>query len=130
MNQKEMYEYCKGKGFKLSLMSLYRIGKKNGFIKSVANSTNSNNWKKYEFDKDKFDEWLKSTEIETGYMAISDAVRKYGIQYTIFLYNLEKDKLPVKKMGYYPRAVTYARECDIMRIVEKYNKNTKEVKND
>ena len=130
MNQNKIYEYCKSKGFKLSMMSLYRIGKKKGFLKLVSGSEKSNNFEKYEFDKEMFDEWIKSTEIESGYMAISSAVKKYGIQYNAFLYYLTKNDLPVKKMGHSPREMMYARESDIMRVVEKYNKNTEGAKND
>lgn len=119
MTNKEIVEMCKSKGLNYSYMTIFRIGKKEGFLVKEENS------KKLKFDESKFQEWLNSmtVEIPEDCMYISDAVTKYNINYQVFKYYFISNNIEMKEGGYRKQGRRYVRKSDIESAVKNYNKN-------
>lgn len=122
MNQKEMVDRCKEKGFNVSAPLLYRQGKKNGFL--VENRRSGR--ERYKVDEEKFNNWLSKIQVEEGWVAVGEAARSHKMTYSALIYQLNKNHSVVEKKGIVRGGVQYARREDVERAVASYNRRVEE----
>ena len=121
MNQKEMINICSSYGYNFCILTIYRYGKKEGFLKKVKDIGRD----RYEVDEQKFIEWLKRGSIDKSFIAIKDAVKKYDASYSELLYLLKKNDCEISKIGIEQNGLLYAKRTDIERIINQYHKRIK-----
>ena len=121
MNQKEMVDICSSYGYNFCILTMYRYGKKEGFLKKVRETGRD----RYEVDEKKFFEWLKRGSIDKSLIAIKDAIKKYDTSYSELMYLLKKNECEVSKIGIEQNGLLYAKRTDIERIIEQYHKRIK-----
>lgn len=114
MQKRNLVERCKEKGIELSYMTIYRYGKKEGFI-------GRNEVGELQYDDSGFEKWLEkvSSGIPSDSEYISDAVKKSGVKYSYFLYYLRKEGEKILKDI---RGKKYASRNELESIIENYNR--------
>ena len=120
MKQKEMLEKCAERGFNFSLPLLYRYGKKYGFLIKY----NNENRDRYRVDEDKFIEWLDNHSIDSSYISIKDACKKYNMTFSALKYVLKKNDCEITKLGMEQNGFYYAKRTDIERVIGQYNRRS------
>ena len=124
MNQKEMVNICSSYGYNFCVLTIYRYGKKEGFLVKTKDSGRE----RYEVDEEKFMAWLKRGDIDKSYVALKDAAKKYNTSYSELLYLLKKNNCEVSKFGIEQNGLMYAKRNDLERIIKQYHKRPKEEK--
>ena len=121
MNQKEMLEKCKEKGFNVTTPLLYRQGKIHGFL--IRNGKDGR--ERYDVDEKKFNKWLSNLTVSDDYLPVGESARQNGIPYSGLKYQLQKNNCEMKKMGIVKGGLLYAKRTDIERAVAQYSRRTK-----
>lgn len=121
MNQKEMLEKCKEKGFDVTAPLLYRQGKINGFL--IRNGNDGR--ERYDVDEKKFNKWLDNLTVSDDYLPVGETARKHNIPYSGLKYQLQKENCEMKKMGIVKGGLLYAKRTDIERAVAQYSRRAK-----
>lgn len=88
-------EKCKQEGYPITRMGLYLAGQKYGFLIKQQGLRN------FEFNKEKFLEWLKKAkeEIPENYISVKQLSTQYNINMT-YSYDLAKELLKQEKAKY------------------------------
>ena len=120
MNQKQMIKECADKGYNFSLPLIYRYGKKYGFLVQYKEKGRD----RYRVDEDKFREWLDNHLIDSSYISIKDACKKYDMTFSALKYVLKKNNCEITKLGMEQNGLYYAKRTDIERVIGQYNKRT------
>ena len=120
MNQKEMLEKCKEKGFNVTTPLLYRQGKIHGFL--IRNGKDGR--ERYDVDEKKFNKWLSNLTVNDNYLPVGETARQYNIPYSGLKYQLQKNNCEMKKMGIVKGGLLYAKRTDIERVIGQYNKRS------
>ena len=118
MNQKEMLDKCRERGFDVTLPLLYRQGKRFGFL--IRNSNNDTR-ERYDFNEEKFNEWLDKFTVDDNYLPIAETARKNGMSYSALKYRLVKNNSKIEKMGIVHGGLLYAGREDVERAVASYS---------
>lgn len=88
-------EKCKQEGYSITRMGLYLAGQKYGFL------TRQEGLRNFEFNKEKFIEWLKKAkeEIPENYISVKQLSTEYDIN-MVYAYDLAKELLEQEKARY------------------------------
>lgn len=121
MNQKEMVEKCKQKGFDVTAPLLYRQGKIHGFLVENGNKGRE----RYDIDEKKFNKWLSELEVDENFLPISEAAAVHNMSYSALLYQLKKNNAKLEKKGIVHGGLLYAKRTDIERAIASYSRRTK-----
>jgi hypothetical protein len=86
---------CEDENYPITRMGLYIAGQKNGFL------TKQEGMRNFEFDKDKFLEWLKKAkeQIPEDYISVKQLSTDYGINMN-YSYDMAKELLEKEKARY------------------------------
>ena len=120
MKQKEMLQICADKGYSFSLPLLYRYGKQYGFLIQYKEKGRD----RYRVDEEKFEEWLNNHSIDSSYISIKDACKKYEITFSALKYVLKKNDCEIVKLGQEQNGLYYAKRTDIERVIGQYNRRS------
>ena len=121
MNQKDLVNKCKERGFNVTSPLIYRQGKKHGFL--IRNDNDGRD--RYDVDEKKFNEWLDNLIVSDEYLPVGESARKNNIPYSGLKYQLKKDNCEMKKMGIVKGGLLYAKRTDIERAIASYSRRNK-----
>ncbi len=120
MNQKDMVNMCSSYGYDFCILTIYRYGKKEGFLKKIKETGRE----RYEVDEKKFIAWLERGRIDKSFVALKDAAKENNTSYSELLYLLKKNNCEISKLGIKQNGLLYAKRTDIKRIINQYHKRS------